>query len=667
MILDKKSLKTIFLHTVILTVLFIFPGSVSHNIPLFASPLSVSNIQGKLQPLTAQQTLRIRQINDLQLSPDGRHLAMVVLEPVEEASRKSSIWIYDRELKSLTRFTFSEKTDRHPRWSPGGKDIAFLSDRMEKMQIFRIAVNGGESEALTDSKTNIASFEWAPDGIRLAYMAPEPKTEEQEKKQKDKDDVRVVDLDDVPSRLWLLNTESKEITQLTTGDWQVSSYSWKPGGDRLIVSATDKKTPELLTDRLYAIRISDGAIEEIAGPVQPFAEIKISPDGKNLAYLGTRHDGPIPHDLYLMSLNGGKAVNLTGSSIDRPIGSYSWLRNDKILAQAVEGFTTCLYTLDLKGQVEKHDPYPVPASGTFVANRDLIAFVGQNATQMPEVWVSGIPGKAEKISYFNSEWDAIHVIEPEIVRYPSFDCRSIEAGMLLPEGFMAGVRVPLIVLVHGGPSGRWSDSFQSWGQLLAQSGFAVLYPNVRGSIGYGHDFLTANRKDWGGGDFKDVMAGVDYMVAEGIADPDRLGIGGWSYGGYMAAWAVTQTDRFKASVSGAPMTDLASEYGTEMASINAYDTWFMGNPYENLELFQERSPVAHVKHVKTPTLLLTGENDVTDPIGQCQQFYRGLRRYGVDTEFVVYPREGHGIREEKHQIDLLSRVISWFEKYVKKK
>ena len=202
------------------------------------------------------------------------------------------------------------------------------------------------------------------------------------------------------------------------------------------------------------------------------------------------------------------------------------------------------------------------------------------------------------------------------------------------------------------------------GQLLVQRGYAVFCPNIRGSVGYGLDFVTANRRDWGGGDFKDVMAGVDYMIAQGIADPDRLGIGGWSYGGYMAAWAVTQTDRFKAAVSGAPMTDLASEYGTEFASINAYDTWYLGTPYENLKLFQERSPVTHVKNVKTPTLLLSGENDQTDPLGQCQQFYRGLKRYGVETEFVIFPREGHGIREEKHRIDMLNRIISWFEKYI---
>jgi dipeptidyl aminopeptidase/acylaminoacyl peptidase len=160
------------------------------------------------------------------------------------------------------------------------------------------------------------------------------------------------------------------------------------------------------------------------------------------------------------------------------------------------------------------------------------------------------------------------------------------------------------------------------------------------------------------------MAGVDYLISEGLANPERLGSGGWSYGGYMAAWAVTQTDRFAASVAGAPMTDLASEYGTEMSGINAVDTWFMGNPYENQELFVARSPMTHVKNAKAPTLIPCGEDDVTDPIGQCTQFYRGLKRYEVETELVIYPREGHSIREEKHRLDLLRRIVDWFERYL---
>jgi dipeptidyl aminopeptidase/acylaminoacyl peptidase len=220
------------------------------------------------------------------------------------------------------------------------------------------------------------------------------------------------------------------------------------------------------------------------------------------------------------------------------------------------------------------------------------------------------------------------------------------------------------LVIHGGPTGNWEDSFESWGQLLATAGYAVFYPNVRGSTGYGYDFMVMNRADWGGGDFKDVMAAVDYLVQIGVADPDRLGIAGWSYGGYMAEWAITQTQRFKAAVSGAGMADLASEFGTEVHP--SYDEWFYGLPYEKPEGFRKSSPITYIKNARTPTLILQGEADVIDPLGQSQQLYRALKRYGVETELIVYPREGHGLKEEKHLLDRLNRIIAWLDKYLKK-
>jgi dipeptidyl aminopeptidase/acylaminoacyl peptidase len=288
-------------------------------------------------------------------------------------------------------------------------------------------------------------------------------------------------------------------------------------------------------------------------------------------------------------------------------------------------------------------------------------------TQAPEVWLKPAAGAAKKVTALNAQWASRPVVAPEFVKYKSFDGVEIEAALLVPRSAEASSdnnrKLPLVVLVHGGPTGRWSDSFEPWGQLLVSRGYAVLYPNVRGSTGYGQRFIEMNRADWGGADFKDVMAGVDAMIARGVADPDRLGIGGWSYGGYMAAWAVTQTTRFKAAVSGAPVIDMASEFGTEAGP--AYDEWFYGLPYEKLDGFVKSSPITYVKRAKTPTLLLQGEDDVTDPIGQSQQFYRGLKRYGVESDLVLYPREGHGLREEKHLLDRLDRVIAWFDKYLK--
>jgi dipeptidyl aminopeptidase/acylaminoacyl peptidase len=277
------------------------------------------------------------------------------------------------------------------------------------------------------------------------------------------------------------------------------------------------------------------------------------------------------------------------------------------------------------------------------------------------LWLKTPTAAARAVTTVNQQWASRSVVAPEFVTYKSADGTEIEAALLKPS---AATRQPspAVILVHGGPTGRRADTFEPWGQLLAARGYAVLYPNVRGSTGYGHRFVEMNRGDWGGGDFKDVMAAADWLVARGIADAGRLGIGGWSYGGYMAAWAVPQTHRFKAAVSGAPVIDMASEFGTENGS--AYDEWFYGTPYEKLDGFIKSSPMTFVRNAKTPTLLLQGEDDTTDPIGQSQQFYRGLKRYGVDSDLVLYPREPHGLREEKHLIDRLTRILAWYDKYL---
>jgi dipeptidyl aminopeptidase/acylaminoacyl peptidase len=430
----------------------------------------------------------------------------------------------------------------------------------------------------------------------------------------------------------------------------------------LIVSATDHPEADQDTNRILSISNADGQMNQIAAPRGPFGQLNVSPDGSSVAYLAARVDGPSPHDLYLQPLAGGPARNLTGPKIDRFITGFVWRADGSLLTLAVNGFHTQFYVITPDGKAEAQSEFKVNP-GSFDAAAKAIAFAGETVIDAPEIWVTTKPGGPEVITHLNESWKSIPLVKPEVLRYKSFDDTEIEAALLKPVGYQPGTKVPLVVIVHGGPTGRWADSFQSWGQLLAARGYAVLYPNVRGSIGYGHSFLEKNRADWGGGDFKDVMAGVDFVIARGIADPDRLGIAGWSYGGYMASWAITQTNRFKAAMTGAGLSDLASEFGTEDGS--SYDEWFFGTPYEKPQEFIDSSPMTFIKNAHTPTLILQGEADLTDPIGQSQQLYRGLKRYGVETEFVVYPREGHGFREEKHQLDVLNRIIRWFDGHLK--
>jgi dipeptidyl aminopeptidase/acylaminoacyl peptidase len=619
------------------------------------------------KPLTPEMTLKRWTIGDLQLSPDGRLLAMVVSEPAKPAGQRRNIWLYEFSTHSLKPFTSSVKADTHPRWSPDGRTLAFLSNREGENQIYLIAGDGGEARPLTESKTGISGFEWAPNGKRIALETIAPKSEEEEKKEKEKDDARIVGKPEERTLFQTIDVESKELKTLLKGAWRISEFVWTPDSKSLVITATDNPKEDLFSEKIYRVDAADGKMTLVAAPVGPFSDLAVSPDGKTLAYIGSRGDGPDPHDIVVQPLAGGEIRNLTAKSIDRPINTIVWEDAAKILASAQTGFGRALYSVTLDGKTERSGLTPSLAFGSWAKGKSGLAYVAESATEAPELWVAAPDGRAEKISHFNKDWDVVKLIKPEIVRFPSFDKKPIEAALYRPASASpAAAKPPAVILVHGGPTGAWTDRFDAWAQLLAEHGFVVLSPNVRGSTGYGHDFMVVNRYDWGGGDFKDVMAGADWLVKGGIADPDRIGIGGWSYGGYMAAWAVTQTTRFKASVSGAPMTDLAFEYGSESPGINIGDTWALGSPYENLKLFLDRSPMTFVKNVKTPTLLLCGENDLTDPVGQCYQFHRGLLRYGVETEFVVYPREGHGPREEKHRLDVLNRMVGWFEKYLKK-
>jgi dipeptidyl aminopeptidase/acylaminoacyl peptidase len=449
------------------------------------------------------------------------------------------------------------------------------------------------------------------------------------------------------------------------------------------VAASPKPDEDQFNEAIFSVDLQDGRFTSIAAPRGPMGAMALSPDGRTIAYVCARVDGPEPHDLCLQPAAGGAMRNITGTRIDRPISQLKWIDGQTIAASIARGFRTSIE------MIAAGDGRAAPITGlagtisAFARVPDgTVAYVSETAAVAPELWIKTPAAAPRVVTTFNELWSSRAVVAPEFVTYKSADSTEIEAALLLPNvvsrfsqtgsgssrtlptGADQGrpLRLPTVILVHGGPTGRWADTFEPWGQLLAARGYAVLYPNVRGSTGYGQRFVEMNRADWGGGDFKDVMAGADWLVARGIADPDRLGIGGWSYGGYMAAWAVTQTTRFKAAVSGAPVIDMASEFGTENGS--AYDEWFYGTPYEKLDGFIKSSPMTFVKNVKTPTLLLQGENDTTDPIGQSQQFYRGLKRYGVVSDLVLYPREPHSLREEKHLIDRLTRIVAWYDRYL---
>ena len=288
--------------------------------------------------LTPEQAISRRQLSDVRISPDGERVCFVVAEPPKGATRSRHIWMLDVRSREVRGFTNSAKSEYSPRWSRDGKKLAFLSDREDSPQIYVMPANGGEALRLTEGKNAIRSFEWSPDGRQIAFIAPDPKTEPDEKKEKDKDDARVVDRDDRHPRLWLIDVESKKVRPLTAGPWQISEAQWTPQGDRLIVSATDHPESDQNTNRIYGIALADGAMKEIAAPRGPFGSVRVSADGKSLTYSAARVDGPSPHDVYVQPIEGGAARNLTGSSLDRPVSSVIWRPDGSLILRHHPGW-----------------------------------------------------------------------------------------------------------------------------------------------------------------------------------------------------------------------------------------------------------------------------------------------------------------------------------------
>jgi dipeptidyl aminopeptidase/acylaminoacyl peptidase len=615
--------------------------------------------------LAPEMAITLQSQSDLHFSPDGSRVAFVVTGPLKDTARKRHIWVLDVAARKVRQLTYSEKSEFSPRWSPDGHTLAFLSDRGTDTQIYFMSMDGGEGHAVTEGKRSVHSFEWSPDGKQIAFLAPLPKTAEEEKKEKDKDDAHVVDKDDKPAGLWLLDVNSHKTREIVARPWRVNEVAWIPSGDRLVVSATDHPESDEDTNRIFSVATTDEKMTELFAPRGPFGGLRVSKDGKWVSFVGCRVDGPEPHDIYVLPAEGGTPKNLTAASIDRGIFGYLWRPDGTIVAGIADGFRSKLERVTIEGKASELPSLPVnPQAFDFSSNDDSVfVFAGETATQPEEIWLGASGSQPARVSDLNKDWATVQLSKPEFFHYKSFDGTEIEGALLLPAKYDGHSKLPLITLVHGGPTGRWSDAVQTWGQMLVGHGYAIFYPNIRGSVGYGESFVEMNRADWGGADYKDMMAGIDSLIARGVADPNRLGIGGWSYGGYMAEWAITQTTRFKAAVSGAGMADLVSEFGTERGP--AYDHWFWGWPYERPSGFLQHSPFMFMKNAKTPTLILQGESDTTDPLGQSQELYRGLKHYGVKAELVEYPREPHGPREEKHNLDILNRVLSWYEDHLK--
>jgi dipeptidyl aminopeptidase/acylaminoacyl peptidase len=613
--------------------------------------------------LTIPQALTRYNIGTPLLSPDGSRAVVAISPAVAPAdSQITHLWMLDLKTKKFRQFTNSPKSESSPKWSPDGRTLAYLSKRTGVSEIFLIEMDGGEGLQLTRSKEDIRMFEWAPDGKSIIYITEEALADSLKSRKDRKFDEEVVSEQERPSCLYQFDIAAKAARFLTKRNWSVHEMKTIPHSNALLLLAEPLPAEEIPVLQLAKFGLGDSSLTMLAAPPNSsFDGFVPSPDGLTAAFAGARDDGPVAHDLFLHDLVGNAYRNVTAKSLDRPVAEYRFTDNHTLLGLVENGFGRKLFVVTNDGKVApqglKDDiqSFDVSPDGTLV-------YVRVGFTELPELYLLSAGGQPEKVSTLNEAIPSAGLVAPTLFTYRSFDGKPVEAALYKPGALAPNAKIPMITYIHGGPTGGFSAAYSPWVQLLVQQGYAVFCPNIRGSTGYGWDFLTANRRDWGGADFKDIMAGIDYLIKNESIDSSRLGIAGWSYGGYMAEWAITQTTRFKASVSGAGMANLASEFGTENGP--AYDHWFWGPPYENAELFLKHSPIAFLRHAKTPTLIIQGEEDETDPKGQSQELYRGLHYYHVPCELVLYLREPHGFRELNHNVDFYRRMLEWFRRWV---
>ncbi len=635
---------------------------------------------------TSGDLIRLRWITSPAISPDGRWVAYVVGEPPDtsrsEKKGQTDIWVVDFDGKrGPRRYASGPSRESEPRWSPDGQWIAFLSDRGSdgKTQIFRMRRAGGEAEQVTEFAEGVQSYTWSPDGKKFAVIAADPLPGNVAEEHRRGDDERHIDHEDRFGRLRIVDAAGGGGEAVTPDNLHVMEASWSPDAARLAMVVADRPTNDEMywQSRLEILNLANGERTELShhGEGVP----SWSPDGRSIAFLYRDVHPEITVGAPVVAVAdivGGDIRLLCKNHCGTFRGPVWHPDGERLVVVEWAGVTGRLAFLKIEDEsVEPITDMLIPYYGgrTFDVSRDGSRFVLMKGgvESPPDIWVMerGWFGKEERRTDVNG-WLADRKLPTgRVVKWESRDGTQVEGVILFPPDYQKGRRYPAVINIHGGPMWAWwlgwHGTWHEWGVPLACRGFVVLLPNPRGSAGYGAGFARANFDDWGGGDYEDILAGADYLIDEGYAIPDRIGIAGWSYGGYMSAWIVTHTMRFAAAVIGAGVTNLFSFHGTTDITPSFLTGYFRDVAYRRPEAYRDHSPVYFAPHASTPTLILHGEDDARVPVGQAYEMYHALVQTGVAAELVVYPREGHGFREIKHQIDLVERIVQWFEHHLK--
>lgn len=633
-------------------------------------------------PITVEALKDIRFIGDMHLSADGEQIAFEVREyPPGHNKRRGRIWTIDTFGGKAEPLTQGKQDDSYPRWSPDGKKIAFISTgegEKDKPQLHLIGATGGDVRQVCTLPNGVSTLAWSPDGSKIAFISQdglEPRSElkvfppPQERHQ----------------HLWIIRVNDTIPQAVTPNGITVWEYVWSPDGQQFaLYYSTKPEDTGWYHSQIGIVAADGGAVHQLTHfpPVSRQARaLAWSPNGQQLTYISGKWSDPGrgAGEISQLSLHSGQSRILTPGISCSPTWCAWFPDGRRLLYTAVDGVSHQVSILDIGDGtttvLDREFIMDWEDQPKLSTTPDLSSFTTIHSTsrQPTDVYRGKLVGEGSSIT--SVEWQRLTRLNPiaeetwlwatsQHIHYPSVvDGHLVHALFTPPVTSQGATLAPLFVDVHGGPSGAWCDSWVSgYSQLLASAGYAVLSVNYRGSWGNGAAFADAVMGDVGGKDLQDILSGIDYLIAQGLVDGNRLAIGGWSNGGFLSAWAVTQTTRFKAAMMGAGISDWLNMH----AQTNIPDAdvlQLVVDPLEQPEVYSQHSPMTFASQVRTPTLILHGENDPAVPVAQAYAFYRALRERNVPVEMAIYPREGHGLGEWEHILDATHRLLHWLERY----
>jgi dipeptidyl aminopeptidase/acylaminoacyl peptidase len=635
-------------------------------------------------PPTIDQSLSTKSVAAARISPDGRYVAWLTQQADwDENDFVSQIWVAPVTGGKPYQLTRGRKSSTTPRWSPDSSKLAFLSNRDGKRQIYLISPSGGEAAQLTAEENDVSDFAWSPDGLSIAFSStgPDPKTK---KERKDKyGDISIINGDYEMSHLWLLKVPSDipgnpkllpKPEPLTKGDqFSVDAFSWSPDGKRIAFSA--QRDPDIGsrdTSQLYVLDMADLHVRKVLDTKGPNGNPHWSPDGREIAFVtgnGEEFFYYANTRIAVVSADVG-TPRLLSEAFDEDTNLIDW-GAEGIYFEAVQKTASHVFRLDPKTgaikRVSGPDNFHI-AGASFTKDFRHFAAIGCPPNRFAEVFVSPTDDFAPRnLSDIADQWKDFHLAAREVVQWKSTDGTPIEGILIKPADFDPSRKYPLLVVIHGGPTGvdtplLSADRYYPVERFVAK-GALVLRPNYRGSAGYGGKFRALNVRNLGMGDYQDVISGVDYLIAQGHVDKDRVAAMGWSEGGYISAFITTYSDRFKAVSVGAGISDWMTYYVN--TDIHPFTRQYLkATPWEDPEIYRKTSPITYINNAKTPTLIQQGDQDKRVPPPNSYELYQGLKDRGVPTKLVFYKGFGHPINKPKQQRAVMEENYAWFSKYI---